>query len=43
MANRTRKIGRRADNGQFITVAKALKSPNTTVVETIVVKPKKKK
>ena len=32
---KTRKIGRDAKNGQFITVKDAKRRPNTTVVETI--------
>jgi hypothetical protein len=36
----TRKIGRDAKTGEFITVKKAQSRPNTTTVETIKTKPK---
>jgi hypothetical protein len=38
----TRKIGRDASTGQFITVKQALRRPKTTIVETIKV-PKKRR
>lgn len=45
MAKKTAfKVGRDAGTGEFITVEKAKKNPNTAVVETITVsKPKAKK
>lgn len=39
----TRKIGRDARTGEYIPVKEAEKRPSTTVVETIKVKPTKKK
>ena len=38
----TRKIGRDARTGEFITVKEAERRPNSTVVETIKMPPKKK-
>jgi hypothetical protein len=38
----TRKIGRDAKTGKFMSVEKAKRRPSTTVVETIRTRPKKK-
>lgn len=42
IAMATRKIGRDAKNGEYISVKEALRRPTTTVVETIKTKPKPK-
>lgn len=40
---KTRKVGRDAENGQFIPIKEAEKRPKTTVIETVPVPAKKKK
>ena len=43
MAKGTRKVGRDAETGKFISVKEANKRPKTTVIETIKNPPKKKR
>lgn len=40
---KTRKVGRDAETGQFIPIKEAEKRPKTTVIETVPVPQKKKK